>query len=66
MDMQSVDSSAILEIGYDVSTQQMKIEFKQGKTYDFCRVPEYIFQGLLESSSKGAYYNNYIRDNYQC
>jgi hypothetical protein len=62
--MQSIDSSAIFEIRYDESTQQMKI--KQGKIYDFCQVPKHIFQGLLESSSKGTYYNNHIRDNYQC
>lgn len=66
MEMQSVDSSAILEIGYDECKQQMKIKFKQGKVYDFCQVPKHIFQGLLESSSKGTYYNNHIRDNYQC
>ncbi|NJL39484.1 MAG: KTSC domain-containing protein [Leptolyngbyaceae cyanobacterium SM1_4_3] len=66
MEMQSVDSSAILEIGYDESTQQMKIKFKQGKAYDFCQVPKHIFQELLESKSKGTYYNNHIRDNYQC
>jgi hypothetical protein len=66
MEMQSVDSSAILEIGYDECAQQMKIKFKQGKVYNFCQTPKHIFQGLLESSSKGTYYNNHIRDNYQC
>ncbi|NJN90605.1 MAG: KTSC domain-containing protein [Leptolyngbyaceae cyanobacterium SL_5_14] len=66
MDMQSVSSSAISEVGYDESTQQMKIKFKQGKIYDFCQVPEYIFQGLLAASSKGAYYNSYIKDKYPC
>ena len=66
MEMEFVNSSAILEIGYDEATGQMKIKFKQGKVYDFCQVPKYILQGLLESSSKGAYYNTHIRDNYQC
>jgi hypothetical protein len=66
MKMHSVDSSAILEVGYEESTKQMKIKFKQGRVYDFCQVPKNIFQGLLESKSKGTYYNKYIRDNYQC
>ena len=66
MEMQSVNSSAISKVGYDESTQQMKIRFKQGKVYDFCRVPKHIFQGLLAASSKGTYYNNHIRDRYQC
>lgn len=64
--MHSVDSSAILEVGYEESTQQMKIKFKQGKVYDFCQVPKHVFQELLESNSKGTYYNKHIRDNYQC
>ena len=66
MEMQSVASSAILAIGYDESTQQMKIRFKQDEAYDFCRVPKHVFQGLLESNSKGTYYNDYVRGKYQC
>ncbi|PZO37769.1 MAG: KTSC domain-containing protein [Pseudanabaena frigida] len=66
MDLQSVNSSAISAVGYDESTQQMKIRFKQGKVYDFCRVPKHIFQSLMSASSKGTYYNDHIRDKYQC
>lgn len=35
-------------------------------TYNFCRVPESVFNAFLRSSSKGAYYNDHIRDRYQC
>jgi len=66
MEMHSVNSRAISAIGYDKETRRMKITFKQGKTYDFCGVPEHIFQGLLSASSKGTYYNDHIRDRYQC
>lgn len=66
MEMISVSSSAISAIGYDPASRQMKIKFKQGETYDFCNVPEHIFNGLISASSKGTYYNDHIRDRYQC
>jgi hypothetical protein len=66
MEMIRVTSSAILAVGYDQATRRMKITFVEGHTYDFCRVPEYVFQGLLNAGSKGRYYNDNIKDRYQC
>jgi hypothetical protein len=66
MEMIHVSSSAIRAIGYDATTQRMKITFVEGHAYDFCRVPEHIFLGLLRSGSKGRYYNDHIKDRYQC
>jgi len=66
MEMIRVNSSAIRAVGYDPQTRRMKIKFSQGDTYDFCHVPEHIFQGLLRAGSKGSYYNDHIRDRYQC
>lgn len=66
MEMIRVNSSAISAVGYDPASRRMKIKFKQGQTYDFCNVPERIFNGLLSAGSKGSYYNDHIRDRYQC
>jgi hypothetical protein len=66
MQMIRVSSSAISAVGYDPDTRRMKITFVQGHTYDFCRVPQHVFDGLLRSSSKGGYYNDHIKDRYQC
>jgi hypothetical protein len=66
MDMICVSSSAIAAIGYDPATMQMKVRFVQYDTHDFCKVPVHIFQGLLNASSKGNYYNDHIRGRYQC
>lgn len=66
MNMIRVDSSAISVVGYDVATMRMRTRFVQGETYDFCRVPAYVFQGLLNARSKGAFYNDNIPDKYQC
>lgn len=66
MNMIPVSSSAIVAVGYDATTKRMKIRFVEGHSYDFCGVPEGIFNGLLNARSKGAYYNEYIRGRYQC
>ncbi len=66
MQMIRVSSSAITAIGYDPQSRRMKIAFTQGHAYDFCGVPQNVFDGLLRASSKGGYYNDYIKDRYQC
>lgn len=66
MQMVPVSSSAISAVGYDPDTQNMKITFTQGHTYDFCRVPRNIYEGLMHAYSKGAYYNDNIKDRYTC
>jgi hypothetical protein len=66
MDMVRVISKAITAIGYDPTTGRMKIAFKQGHSYDFCRVPAQIHQAFMASVSKGSYYNRVIKDRYQC
>lgn len=66
MELIPVSSSAISAIGYDQTSMRMKIRFIQGETYDFCRVPSHIYQGLMNSNSKGSYYNTHICDKYQC
>ena len=66
MEMISVISRAISDIGYDKPTQHMRIKFKQGDTYSYCRVPENIFLELLSATSKGTYYDRYIKDKFDC
>jgi hypothetical protein len=66
MEMIPVRSTAIRAVGYDQATQRMKIAFVEGHTYDFCRVPQHIFDGLLRAGSKGRYYDIHIRGRYHC
>ncbi len=44
----------------------MILWFTQGNSYTFCGVPAHVWQGLVSAGSKGTYYNNHIRDRYQC
>ena len=66
VEMARVVSSAMTAVGYDPSSRRMKITFTQGHTYDFCGVPQHIYQGLMRAISKGTYYNDHIKDRYPC
>ena len=63
MSMIYVSSSVIAAVGYDGST--LRVAFHSGRVYDHPDVPYYHFNGLLNASSVGAYYNHYIRGKYR-
>ena len=58
-----VDSEAIAAVGYDGRT--LTIEFTSGETYPHPKVPESVYRGLMGASSKGRYYNTYIKGRYK-
>ena len=66
MKRKPVSSSNIKEIGYDEATQQMEIEFKQGKVYTFCGIPPNVYESLFNASSVGGYFNAHVRGKYDC
>lgn len=58
-----VSSSNLYAVGYDPQSKVLRIEFKTA-TYDYFGVPEYIFNGLMNASSKGVYQATFIKDFY--
>ncbi len=64
-DMIYVDSSNIESIGYDEETQELHIQFLSGGYYIYSEVPQYIFEELMNSPSKGSYLNREIKGVYQ-
>lgn len=67
MNLIPVRSSAIAAVGYDASTQRLHIRFTtHSTTYTFCGVPQHVYEGLMNAGSKGVYYDQVIRDRYQC
>ena len=58
------NSTAIKRAEYNAGS--MQLWFPNGGPYNFCRVPQSVYTGLLNASSKGTYYNDRIRDRYQC
>ena len=65
-DMTPVDSSNIAQIGYDATTQQSYVEFKEGRTYIYSAVPDLSVQEFLDADSKGSYFSREIKPNYEC
>lgn len=64
MEMIKVKSSNLNSIGYDEKTETLVIRFHNG-TYNYLGVPKQIFINLLNSSSKGKYHRDFIKDVYQ-
>ena len=64
MDMIPVSSSNLVSVGYDMSTSTLRIKFHSGM-YDYYNVPEDVFEGLLNASSKGKYHHAYIKNSYR-
>lgn len=59
-----VQSSFIESVAYARPTQFLQIEFERtgsNAVYWYGSVPEYRFHNLLRASSKGGYFNRYIR-----
>lgn len=65
MDRQSVKSSDIRSIGYDIETQTLEIEFHNGGVYQYYDVPENIYHGLMNANSHGSYFHKNIKNTYK-
>jgi hypothetical protein len=65
MDRQPVTSALIRTIGYDLHASILEVELAEaGRVYRYFDVPYSIFEELMEAESKGAYFNEYVRDMY--
>lgn len=60
------NSSAIKRAEYNAETRRMTLWFPEGKPYDYCGVPQSVWDGLVRASSKGRYFNQHIDGRYQC
>jgi KTSC domain len=57
-----VTSRAIRSVGYHAGT--LELEFVDGDVYRYFLVPRHVFLELLQAESKGAFFNERIRDRY--
>lgn len=64
MEMQSVNSSDLSEVGYDADNNLLIVEFKNGNVYQYGLVPQEVFDGLISAESVGKYFNQFIKGNY--
>ena len=64
---QNVTSTAISKVKYDAAVSKLYIIFHDDATaYEYCRVPESIYRGLINASSKGRYFDQHIKGQFQC
>ena len=65
MESTAVSSTTLASVAYDGARKLLELEFCSRAVYQYFGVPAAVHTGLLRSSSKGAYFNEVIRDRYQ-
>ena len=61
MERTRVSSSNLRSVGYEASSSTLEIEFLDGGVYQYYSVPESRYSGLIAASSKGSYFDSYIK-----
>ena len=59
-----VSSGSIAAIGYDDDTETLEVEFVSGAVYRYRGVSQDVFEDFRQAPSKGAFFNQHIRDAY--
>jgi hypothetical protein len=57
-----LQSSMITSIRYDEDACELDVTFLSGKTYRYLNVPLDVYIDLLDAESKGAFFNDTIKD----
>lgn len=57
-----VISSNLMAIGWDSSTNELQVQFMNGRIYSYQTVPEELYMGLANAPSKGTFFAVTIRN----
>ena len=60
-----VSSSFVDRICYQDEARYLLVSLN-GTYYHYCGVPEHVFSSWLQASSKGRFYNAYVKGRYDC
>jgi hypothetical protein len=60
-----VASSSLATVAFDADHSVLEVQFRDGRLYRIFDVPAECVQQLLESDSKGAYFNRHIRNRFR-
>ena len=58
------ESTTLARAAYSDQLALLRLQFRSGAYYVYSAVPPQVFQDLLDSPSKGTYFNRYIRNLY--
>ena len=61
MNVTAVESTTLATVVYDDAREMLQLEFRSRATYQYFAVPAAVHQALLQSPSKGNYFNQVIR-----
>lgn len=61
----SLSSSNLRRCAYDIETETLHVQFNSGKTYEYTGVPASVYNGLLEATSAGQFFNANIKGVYE-
>ena len=64
MNRQHVESSDIDSIGYDEKSSVLEIEFLSGGIYQYFNVSVNIYNNIMNASSHGKYFHEYVKDKF--
>lgn len=65
MERISVESKAVVSVGYDTETQCLEVEFQNGNVYRYEKVPSSVYEWLLRVPNKGGFINRVLEPKYQ-
>lgn len=57
-------SNVIRSFSYDGRRRELRVVFQSRRRYIYRQVPEETFAALQAASSKGAYFNRHVRDQF--
>ena len=57
-------STAIEHMGYDEDAHELHVTFVDGGAYTYYQVPKHVYTAFRAASSKGQYFNLWIKDRY--
>lgn len=61
MNRQRLNSSFIRSAGYEPDKELMEIEFVRGHVFEYHRVDQRTFDGLMLAESAGSYFHRHIK-----
>jgi hypothetical protein len=57
----SLDSTTLTAVAYDDRCGELQLDFRDGARYAYSGVTPELFRDLLCATSKGSFFNRYIR-----
>lgn len=61
MEREYVQSSNLASVGYDSGSQTLEVEFNNGGIYQYAGVPQNVYDGLMNASSHGSYFDANVK-----